>query len=614
MLTPRKSTTSTTETPTRWTPQKLLQNDTWISLVEAQQLAHGEVEWWKCPNVNGEQVEFLQTPNPVWSNGSKMYVGGWQKHPKKAYFQWHGPGVYYRQDGRILVGKWVDGKLKGLAKRLWCPNAPCWQENRKADSVIKNNDKQGLPFIYIGKYKGHCKEDHQAVVILKDGTTRRGAWKRNAPVGDWWRDHEKGYTSPEEISRIIGFSLIEFTASETEVVAAAATIDDDESQAPTLVMNNTTKLPDVYSEQPEEPESHVFVPDYYKTINGNKKEVPPRKIYLEPDTSEPGEEMPGTALAHTVGDDEEEIIFVAGDSMDESYVLERTQYDHDLPTTQSHPKEASMIDPLVSPITVHDEQRDVPQDLSRKLLFGHDVDELSQEEVEWAGEPDDIRPETTSCVVDYQPAEVQSDELLAEDAPSKYKEMSAIEVSGKLENDQSSIAVRAKSSETESMSASSYNMQQLSALVNWLMVDVIGSNPSQDEMEQYARHLLDLGLHSSLMITSTCTTADAANFSWMKPFHRRCFVLWAHKNCENYYQRQLVSITTWLQFEVIGNDADIMEMGYYARKLVSVGFHSVKMILALCTYDDVDAFDWMKPVHKRLFLMRTGVASSVLIP
>jgi hypothetical protein len=599
MLTPRKSTTSTTETPTRWTPQKLLQNDTWISLVEAQQLAHGEVEWWKCPNVNGDQIDFLQTPNPVWSNGSKMYVGGWQKHPKKAYFQWHGPGVYYRQDGRILVGKWVDGKLKGLTKRLWCPNAPCWQENRKADSVIKNSDKQGVPFIYIGKYKGHCKEDHHAVVILKDGTTRRGRWKKNAPVGDWWRDHEKGYTSPEEISRIIGFSQIEFTVSDTEpVVAAAATIDDDESQAPTLVMNNTTKLPDVDSEQPEEVESsHVFVPDYYKTINSNKNL--PRKIYLEPDTSEPGEVMPGTELAHTVRDDEEEIIFMAGDSMDESHVLGTTQYDDDLPSTKNLTKELSMIDPLVSPITVHDEQRDAPQDLPQKLLFGHEVDDLSQEEAEW------VRPGTTGCVADDKSAEVQSDELLAEEAPSEYKEM---------QNDLSSLTAHAKSTKMESISTSSYNMQQLSALVNWLMVDVIGSNPSQDEMEQYARHLLDLGLHSSLMITSTCTTADAANFSWMKPFHRRCFVLWAHKNCENYYQRQLVSITTWLQFEVIGNDADIMEMGYYARKLVSVGFHSVKMILAVCTYEDVDAFEWMKPVHKRLFLMRAGIASAVLIP
>ncbi|GAX17988.1 hypothetical protein FisN_18Hh201 [Fistulifera solaris] len=605
MLTPRKSTTSTTETPTRWTPQKLLQNDTWISLVEAQQLAHGEVEWWKCPNVNGDQIDFLQTPNPVWSNGSKMYVGGWQKHPKKAYFQWHGPGVYYRQDGRVLVGKWVDGKLKGLTKRLWCPNTPCWQENRKADSVIKNSDKQGVPFIYIGKYKGHCKEDHHAVVILKDGTTRRGPWKKNAPVGDWWRDHEKGYTSPEEISRIIGFSQIEFTASETEpVVAAASTIDDDESQAPTLMMNNTTKLPDIDNEQPEEPESHVFVPDYYKMVNSNN--LPPRKIYLEPDTSEPGEVMPGTELAHTVGDDEEEIIFVAGDSMDESHVPETTQYDHDLPTTKRLPKDVSMIDPLVSPITVYDEQRSAPHDLPQKLLFGHDVEDISQEDVEWDGEPGDITMGTTGCDVDDKPAQAQSDELMGEEVPSEYKEMTAVERSGKIEKDLSNLAVPAKSAQMEF--ASSYSMHQLSALVNWLMVDVIGSNPSQGEMEQYARHLLDLGLHSSLMITSTCTTADAANFSWMKPFHRRCFVLWAHKNCENYYQRQLVSITTWLQFEVIGNDADIMEMGYYARKLVSVGFHSVKMILAVCTYDDVDAFDWMKPVHKRLFIVRAGIA------
>lgn len=609
MFTPKSS--ATIETPTRWTPKKLLQNDAWLSLDEAKKRAHGEVEWWKCPNIDGEQVDFLQTPNPVWSNGSKMYVGGWQKHPKKAYFQWHGPGVYYRQDGRILVGKWVDGKLKGLTKRLWCPDAPCWVENRRADSVIKNSEKQGVPFIYIGKYKGHCKEDKHAVVILKDGTTRKGPWKRNAPVGDWWKDHEKGFTSPEEISRILGFDRIETNVGDTT---------DDESEAPTVVAKNTSKRVDAERKDARGLESQVSEPDYLATAG--KREV--RRVYLEPDTSEAGEEMPGTALAHTIEDDEEEIVFVEGDSMDVSLPSESPDVHTPLRTNVS--KEMSIDDPQVSPISTHNEKRSViQQDLPQKLLFGNPSDEISQQEAsDWTVKQDHLKVKTSHHDYHGGPAETPTDEVRMEEVPNEYKETSAGKMHKEFMADRTGLATPIRTPAlTESSTASSrpytttydyrdstYNMDQLSALVDWLMIDVIGSNPSRTEMEQYARHFLDVGLHSSLMITSACTTADAANFSWMKPFHRRCFVLWAHKHCDNEYQRQLVSVTTWLQFEVIGNDADVLEMGFYARKLVSAGFHSVRMIQAVCTYEDVDAFDWMKPIHKRLFLLRTGIVGT----
>jgi hypothetical protein len=65
-------------------------------------------------------------------------------------------------------------------------------------------------------------------------------------------------------------------------------------------------------------------------------------------------------------------------------------------------------------------------------------------------------------------------------------------------------------------------------------------------------------------------------------------------------------ISEWLM-NLIGFDPDLKQMELYARKFVELGLHSVEMINALCTADDVAEFSWMLKFHKRQFLSRANL-------
>lgn len=150
-----------------------------------------------------------------------------------------------------------------------------------------------------------------------------------------------------------------------------------------------------------------------------------------------------------------------------------------------------------------------------------------------------------------------------------------------------------------------YDQEQVSALADWLMVAVVGNGADPHEMETYARELWKLGLHSEALIQDTCSTFDVICWRWMKPYHRKVLLQWVQKNCAgNQFQRQLTWITEWLSNAVIGYNADPLEMGYYARKLFVRGHHSISSIQEKVKSEDIDSFDWMKPMHKRLFLSR----------
>ncbi len=150
-----------------------------------------------------------------------------------------------------------------------------------------------------------------------------------------------------------------------------------------------------------------------------------------------------------------------------------------------------------------------------------------------------------------------------------------------------------------------YDKEQVAALTEWLTISVVGNGADLCEMERYARELWVMGLHSETLIKKTCSTFDVICWRWMKPYHRKVLLRWVQINCaDNQFQSQLNWITEWLADSVIGYDADPLEMGYYARKLFVRGHHSIAAIQEKVKSEDVDSFDWMKPVHKRLFLSR----------
>ena len=149
-------------------------------------------------------------------------------------------------------------------------------------------------------------------------------------------------------------------------------------------------------------------------------------------------------------------------------------------------------------------------------------------------------------------------------------------------------------------------VQQLALIATWLTDEVMGYDADPLEMEHYAFKFLEKGLHSPTMISQLCTPADITRFTWMRDFHKRRFLSVMEKAAldKTHWYKPVAEISDWLETEAIGFDPDKMEMGLYAQKFVDLGYHSVKMIQELLTPDEVASFVWMKPIHKKLFLMK----------
>jgi len=183
----------------------------WVSVDEAYELFE-KSEWWKAAGLEGERVTCRRDDSPpdrpIWHLGSKWYVGGWAKRIDGGFkqYQWHGFGVYCKTDGHLFIGYWRNGKLSGRAQRFWLPHLACWKNNNRVGSeILDPQSKVGLPYLYIGHFRENWKDDSAAVVILKDGTTRIGPWKKNKPIGDWWKTHATNTVSGADVAKLLDF-------------------------------------------------------------------------------------------------------------------------------------------------------------------------------------------------------------------------------------------------------------------------------------------------------------------------------------------------------------------------------------------------------------------------
>ena len=159
---------------------------TWITLQAAKDYAGG-VEWWNHVSCDGYTIPPTQCDEsgpkekPVWyfENGD-MYLGGWTKengHRKET-----GYGITFiknppEYEGMVYMGEFKDGLAHGKGESFWLENAPAWIQNEHPPSPIVDSNEKRLPYKYYGLRVNDVEQDLNALVVLKDGTTRVGKWE-----------------------------------------------------------------------------------------------------------------------------------------------------------------------------------------------------------------------------------------------------------------------------------------------------------------------------------------------------------------------------------------------------------------------------------------------------
>ena len=64
---------------------------------------------------------------------------------------------------------------------------------------------------------------------------------------------------------------------------------------------------------------------------------------------------------------------------------------------------------------------------------------------------------------------------------------------------------------------------------------------------------------------------------------------------------KILNIAKILERDAIGCGAERSEMKMYAKNLVTIGCHSIEFIKLHCEDQDVDRWNWMKPMHRKAF-------------
>lgn len=149
------------------------------------------VGWRKCARARNEEVHAHleipdQRPDGSWELETYPVVlgGAWI---------WSNLLSIARKDKRF--GLYWGQKQRDISwngKNLWLASSKTWRTNVFPNSPLRqriDGKNVSLPYEYYGKYVYGQHDDPNAIVTLKDGTTRKGPWRDGKPVGDWFKDH-----------------------------------------------------------------------------------------------------------------------------------------------------------------------------------------------------------------------------------------------------------------------------------------------------------------------------------------------------------------------------------------------------------------------------------------
>jgi hypothetical protein len=172
----------------------------WISLNDPRAFGGEAGPWWDLPPCRAvdllRNIKDAPSDKPLFLyNDGNMYLGNWKHNGSNDKILRNGLGANcFFNKGYIVVCNWRNGEAHGMGERVWLESSITWKENSSfmERSSVRESGPDGLaktiPFNYKGKFQRGSLNDMNAVVTLKDGTTRVGPWRAGQPVGNW-HDH-----------------------------------------------------------------------------------------------------------------------------------------------------------------------------------------------------------------------------------------------------------------------------------------------------------------------------------------------------------------------------------------------------------------------------------------
>jgi hypothetical protein len=498
----------------------------WISCEEARDRSIGNEEWWKEEGIGGRTVtlkQYAQHPapadKPIWLyNNGDMYLGEWAVG-RTNFFLENGFGATYNNNpgkckGKIYIGEWKSGECHGSGKSLWLKSSNTWINNKFPASEIKQKEGEknvSRPYVYIGDYADGIKNDANAMVTLKDGTTRAGPWEKGKPVGDWWSEEDHPLTATLTAASCgVASSLSEPRASKrtrterSQNRATRSATESPDTKPPARIETNLKKQTTTGVEKPKSPTKKT------KQVEKPKKTTPKRKRAKFTETKGPTNGAPKSPTNGTQKVNEPKSPAKKTQKVETLKRKTRSNSNAEVPISPAGDAELKASDGAE---TETDGAETPMLAAARPVRITKDHPLAATETVASCGVASSV---LESGADTKPPARIATLNV----APDR-KSVASIVPQAPLVIPIDSVDPDAVFSPGQAVSTSDEEREK--EISEWLM-KVIGFNPNLKQMESYARSFIGLGLHSVEMIIAHCTAHDVAEFSWMLKFHKRGFL------------------------------------------------------------------------------------------
>lgn len=528
----------------------------WISLEEAKQLGMGEC-WYKetmksVSNIPYSAKSINAANELLWLYESgNMYLGSWKSVRCGSGGRFlsveHGDGISYEatptyRKGHCFSGKFENGVASGYGRSFWLHNSPSWISNSLPESQIKEDDdvtgrRTGdfLPYEYVGQWRQNQKHDRYGVVTLKDGTKKIGGWAYDINVSDkwwvgfdhspasipkervdWWTVHEdyvNGYlkvSSPASRSKKRKKNIKQHESSSCYFSSIAA-FPAATSSSVAAVVSPTRASHDVHGQL-------LRINNRTKSSKSDRRQRSTNNSNNRYDTS--SKEIPEETQQNQETDNASDDVNAGAVGSDDP-ILPNPAHISSSSTTQAHHQSSTtgtatrVENTSATGVTTHA----VANNSNRNMNSDNNSNINASDDVNAGIVPDPAHISSSSTTQHH----------ISSTTRSGVENTNAIGATSRTVTNGINNNSNNRGNNNNDGGSNNNVRDKDHDIVFVLKWEAIGYNANDDEMENYAKELNLLGLHSIKMIVKYCKDVDVNEWTWMKKFHKRAFKQWLEK-------------------------------------------------------------------------------------